>query len=381
MAIQFGDKQFTSTNESRVENYIRIILEKIVELVLKESNPVGIFVYGSLGRGEGTAKVEEDKVILYSDFEIGFVSNTIKDRKIVRILNQQILEATGQDVSLSYFTSSRIRKGTNSNFSLLSRQSKTIETYELTESAFFLYGEDNRTHNSFVDPTNIPVWEGIRCIFNRLAEHHNSVLTDNKSKLAKTANKLRIVCGDAILLLEGKYHYLYSTRSKYFNSMGREYLYHTYRITPEEIERINRGYVWKQKPGERVDENNTSLLKDFELAVHFLTILFENQFNKSIHNSEEMALSYRHSVKLKNEYYKGPSGLPVIQNSILFMQKRINYTQYILSLFDSKSKIHECYLQVLEMTIKVIDELKINQEIKYTDEMKKTLGLYSNLME
>ena len=86
MATQFGDKKFTAEGNAKLENEIKKVLETITEYVSKDVNPSAIFVYGSYGRGEGTAFFNNYKFYSPSDFEIGYVSkNWLKRRRLFKL--------------------------------------------------------------------------------------------------------------------------------------------------------------------------------------------------------------------------------------------------------------------------------------------------------
>ncbi len=382
MDIRFGNKAFTYTGEAEVEEYIRKILNEILSILLEKTKPLAVFVYGSLGRGEGTAIHVSGKIIMYSDFEIGYVSNRLSDRKILRTVNQDIETRIGHDITISFFTPRRIRLGANTNFAIRADFEPTIEAYEISNSAYFLYGKDFRNIESYPDTNRIPLWESLRCLFNRMAEFLIANNSQNTNAQIKTINKVKIACGDAILMLDGHYHFSYAQRLcnlKHLESCNKLKIYN---LQDELISFIDSGYRWKL-----FAEHNT--LKPSSVELRFLgevtfkvlRILLYQEMGFKAEKEGDISRYYLSSNKLMKSYYKGISGHPLLQNLRLFLQKRISLNLFIMSIFDKYSLIHKVYSNIIPLFFSQIMRLHCDQDFVLTESEKCLLSLYSDLME
>jgi hypothetical protein len=85
--------------------------------------------------------------------------------------------------------------------------------YELKTGSKLLYGRNYLNYN-VVEPQDIPLWEGVKLLLNRMVESLSTTAGNKQSQydLAKWDNKILTACGDVILLDLGFYHYSYRER-------------------------------------------------------------------------------------------------------------------------------------------------------------------------
>lgn len=106
----------------------------------------------------------------------------------------------------------RLYYNRNKNASLgLSKPS--ISMYELKAGSKVLYGRDLRKGNQ-IEPEQIPLWEGIELLFNRMAESFSVLPNRDLYSEEKWITKTLIACGDILLLDNKIYHYSYEERKK-----------------------------------------------------------------------------------------------------------------------------------------------------------------------
>ncbi len=381
MDIPFGNKRFTHKGDPKIEKYIRDLLKQITSMILKEISPVAIFLYGSIGRGEGTLCWNDGQLVVSSDFEIGCVSKRWSDRKRLPPLKKKIENDIGYEVTLSFFLPKRIKLGTSSNFTLSTSSVPTIESYEITESAFFLYGDDIRTDAPYSDPSRIPLWEGLRLLFNRMAEFAIAFQGGNKNEQIKTYNKMRIACSDALLVTINKYHYLYSQRLNNLQKYWVKIKKRNPGLKDKHFEFIKEGYAWKLFP----QENSVAINKvDYEQLYEVVEIVFKYiiflDMNISFIDYDEFANEYLKNNKLKKEYYKEFHGHPLVQNTVKLLQKRISFRTFLDNVRCSQSLIHQVYSLVPKIFFEQLDNLIREQSVSLSGKDKGTLQMYERLL-
>ncbi len=379
--IPFGSKQFTYQGQPEVEEHVRCALRQISSEILERMRPLAIFVYGSVGRGEGTLYFQKGRIAMASDFEIGIVPNTWSDPRRVRNLSREVEKSIGHEVTLSLFSAKRIRLAMSSNLSFLPPSVPTIESYEISESAFFLYGKDIRTKRSFSDPKSIPVWEGLRLLFNRMAEFVISFRNGEEEKQTKTFNKLRIACGDALLVAIHEYHYLYRERLNTLQKYWEKIQVHTQSLNRDHLEFIRKGYAWKllpQESGMKVRGSDYLTLR--EIAAVVLNRLTNLDMDIVFSEFNEFSEKYLKSPKLRSSYYKGFQGHPLIQNLMALLQRRISLNLYLSNIRKPQSLIHQIYACIPGLFFEQANRLADGQALSLTAKDCHTLDMYERLL-
>jgi len=217
MEKQFGNKRYTLSGDNAIERHIGEIVNGVVQKLVSTIKPVSIFLSGSLAKGEIAAFRANNKIEIISDFEIGVVDWNWTKLRRVRKTERLLAREYDIDLTLLFFLPRRFKKGIPLNWAT-KNSPLSIEQYELIKTARFMYGRDFKKDCPVVDPADIPLWQGLRLLFNRMAEL-TGVLTSDKpdeNKFFKACDKLLISCGDALLLSTGTYHHLYRQRKKLF---------------------------------------------------------------------------------------------------------------------------------------------------------------------
>ena len=217
MEKQFGNKRYTLSGDNAIEKHIGEIVNGVVGSLCATVKPVSIFLSGSLAKGEITAFRTESKIEIVSDFEIGVVDWNWTKKVRIRKIEQQLASEYGIDLTLLFFLPRRFKKCAPLNWAS-PNSPLSIEQYELMKSVYFVYGRDFLNDCRKVDFGDIPLWEVVRLLFNRMAELVGvlSAARLYDKKLFKACDKLLIACGDSLLLATGCYHHLYSERKKLF---------------------------------------------------------------------------------------------------------------------------------------------------------------------
>ena len=211
MEFQSG-RPYTINSNNIIDDKIDSILNSITNILVKKVNPLAVILHGSFARGEGTVFMDEDEINIVSDFEISIVDNNIFKRKKLTYLRNELEKKFNIELTLGFLLTRRFYKQISSNWSIFENRNHPIEQYELLNGFKYLYlnGKALRTIN--ISPSNIPLWEGIRLLFNRMAELIIAIISGKEKEMTKACFKSLIACGDNILLMKKKYHYSYNKR-------------------------------------------------------------------------------------------------------------------------------------------------------------------------
>jgi len=217
MEKPFGNKRYTVSGDDAIERHIDRIVNGVVQSLTSIIKPVSVFLSGSLAKGEITAYRVEDRIEIISDFEIGIVDWNWTKRPSLRKIEHLLAHKYGIDLTLLFFLPRRFTRCAPFNWSA-GKCPLSIEQYELIKGSFFVYGKDYKKCCPEVKSGYIPLWEGLRLLFNRMAELVG-VLSSGETagdKFFKACDKLLIASGDAMLLCTGMYHHLYMERKRLF---------------------------------------------------------------------------------------------------------------------------------------------------------------------
>jgi hypothetical protein len=205
--------KYTILDNEKIDSEVQRILNAAVREICKAVDVIAIILTGSFGRGEGTFVSKNNSFALSSDFEICVVAPGIKNRETCKKLTEKLSKQLCADISVAWVTPERIAKNKNGN-ATFGRSHPSILTYELKSGSKILYGQDVLSQN-LTDPTKIPLWEGLRLLFNRMAESLvEQPSLDFQLYAEKWINKTLLACGDFLLLDKKLYHYSYQERGR-----------------------------------------------------------------------------------------------------------------------------------------------------------------------
>lgn len=195
------------------ERVVRVI-EELKEEIVSRFHPKSIILTGSFGRGEATVIEENGKLKFLSDCEVILIPyKWIFSRKRLDELERSFYERTGLKVELWGF---------NATFYLcvpfMNRRMKpTIANYDLKYGSRVIYGRDYLKNIPDFKPGDIPLWEGIKLMLNRMAEAMEYFSSGSFSEeMIFWTDKVALACQDALLLSLGIYHSSFKMRNKLF---------------------------------------------------------------------------------------------------------------------------------------------------------------------
>ena len=221
--------KYTITNNPAIDEKIDEITEEIVDAIVSRFHPKTIILKGSFGREEATVTMDDEGTLNFlSDYEVEVISLSyllsrilpIKKEKIsLNIANESNLEINLGGIKLSAY----------SLFPPLYKFLKpTIANYDLKYGSKGIYGRNYLGSITDFKPEDIPLWEGIRLMFNRMAEALKYFSIDyltkypseeEERKMFFWINKIILACQDALLISAKKYHYSYKIRNEMFQEI------------------------------------------------------------------------------------------------------------------------------------------------------------------
>jgi hypothetical protein len=164
----FPQVKYTDYPQPEVEELVSNHIDRIVNTVVEQISPKAIVLTGSFGRGEGSVLFDHGQLRVLSDYEVAVVTwKALKRQHIIR-LSDTLSKELDADVSLFWATPGRVKYNRMKNLSFGTAK-PTRFMYDFKVGSVLLYGNLNLRENQLL-PKNLPAWEGLRLVFNRLGE-------------------------------------------------------------------------------------------------------------------------------------------------------------------------------------------------------------------
>lgn len=189
-----------------------------------------ILLCGGFGRGEGTVEVRGNEIHIVNDYDITIVLKERNRLKYARLYWKY--HAPLQTLAVEVARDLRMKQVDLSlkHFSYFEKPTALkVENYEVKHGHVLTYGNEDPTR--FMpgwDAEDIPLFEGTRLFLNRGAGMLLAALyffstgeipKEKRENFVIECGKAQLAMGDSILLLMGRYHYLYSERLRYLDEI------------------------------------------------------------------------------------------------------------------------------------------------------------------
>lgn len=240
--INLSDINLTKYKDNKINGYIVMQLSMILEEIRYKIkyNLKSIILLGGFGRGEGSVLIESGRVIPLNDYDILLVTdNLIPPYKLTTILSKELQKKLGIHLDI------QIKK-----YSSIPLLPPLIMNYEIKYGSKVIWGEDVLKKIPNYKPTEIPLWDGVSLLFNRM----NSLIygwplaNDNKRFVIGQSIKGLHACCESLLLLSGDYHYSYEERNKRFKEIFPKKYPALYEKIPELLDYVDKAIIFKLKP-------------------------------------------------------------------------------------------------------------------------------------
>lgn len=207
--------------DERLNEKVAEIIRDLGEEIISNFHPKSIILSGSFGKGEVTVVVKNEKLKFLSDCEIIIIPYWhIFNRSKIDEFESNFYERTGLKVGIW---------GATLSFYLLlpflnKKIKPTMANYDLKYGSKVIYGKNYLERIPDFKPEDIPLWEGIRLLFNRMAEALEYFSPDNPTdEMVFWTDKIVLACQDALLFSLGEYHYSYRKRNEMFQNLFPKY--------------------------------------------------------------------------------------------------------------------------------------------------------------
>jgi len=220
--VSFSKNNTFALNETpRVKDELERIVDAIVSSILNIFTPDAILLTGSWGRGEGTVLEKGGAIKILSDFEIVVVTKSMRFRETMVLLAKKLSSELNVEINIAVIHPKRFLSNQTRNLSFgFGRPS--IVMYEIKDASKVLYGTEDILRLNPIKPDQIPVWEGLRLLLNRLIEGAYYRERSFKEQYRRFLAKIIMSCGDAALIMQGRYHFSYEKRRKILREHLRE---------------------------------------------------------------------------------------------------------------------------------------------------------------
>ncbi len=158
---------YTQAKDERIENKIEQELQIVCEEILKVIRPVAIILFGGFGRGEGSAQIKDNKVILSKDYDTLLVVKKKLPPSVIYEMSENIHKRLGRTNPLDSVTMEM-----GSGVSLVQYTLgdllyfRDAKSYEIKVASKLLWGEDIREQIP-INPEDLSPWNGIRFLLRK----------------------------------------------------------------------------------------------------------------------------------------------------------------------------------------------------------------------
>lgn len=302
------------TYDNKYNKVIEEDLEKIKKILIEESNPKSIILFGGFGKGEGM--VHEGKPL--NDYDVYVVGGKKLSDKDCEKLSVKCSNALGRG-GLDFVEHSDEEYDEDRFFHVdvrfidygrINKLLPTQRTFELKNSSQIIYGEDVLGK---IPDVKVPDSDAIRILFNKM---DHLLICENKSnrkiKMIYVMKAYLDLCS-ALLIFKGDFSGYYSKRNEIFRKSE----------FPDELKKkIDWANNFRREP--EFDKYNTR--EEWGEAKYWVSYAFKHIINDKFNcgnNWEDIA---------KAVYYKLPYTYfsPYLKNKYLFMSQYYLTLLYVL---------------------------------------------------
>jgi hypothetical protein len=204
---------YTATGNADLEAKVARVVEGIVTRIATELKPASLFLTGSFGRGEATVRERDGRPEFLSDLEVVAVSRRYPWQQLTGQsdrLARELHRTTAIEVGISGLALS-LAAACPFLFRALR---PTMMNYDLKYGSQLFHGTDIRTRLPAWTPEDVPLWEGLRLLFNRMSAALWMLYRGGFTAGEKTFGIYKVVlaCQDVLLLGHGRYDSSYAAR-------------------------------------------------------------------------------------------------------------------------------------------------------------------------
>jgi hypothetical protein len=292
------------------------VIEELKREIVGRFRPKSIIITGSFGKGEARVVEYGGKLKFLSDCEVILIPyKWIFDRRRLDEFERDFYERTGLKVEIWGFTPTLYLC-----VPFLNKKMKPlISNYELKYGSKVIYGEDYLKRIPSFGPEDIPVWEGVRLLLNRMAEALEHFSVNGSDKMVFWCDKIVLACQDALLLTIGKYAPSYRERNRIFMESIEQFdLRCIQTLARFTVEAIDRRLNLASAP---VDKNKKGYwFQVAKVCDEVLRYIVKVGFNIEFNDYVEFQEKYLESGL--QDYTTLPFNNAILQNLFRFLKRR-----------------------------------------------------------
>jgi len=314
---------------NQLNNFIGKKVEGIVKKLVDDFNPESIIADGSLGKGEITINKTQENFVMCSDFDLQIVTNKRITGPEMLSYSDEISEIFGFEVNVRRTVPEIFSEESNKDLKY-SYKIPSISTYERKYSSKTLYGKDFIRYIPEIDHAKIPIWEGIRLIFNRVGEflgtaksvyldlnsdNDFNISDDGYHKYVYSKNKCVLACMDAILITNHDYHWSLERKVENLKDIMKSRQDNIPALSSEMEKTLYDAVEFKIKG--QYTNNQISDSQMVKLVEKTLQFIVNKELNLNLNNWLSFPSSWVKSPKVNSYYYRGPTPSVFYQNGIV----------------------------------------------------------------
>ena len=320
--------KYTQLDVPFVEGRISEIVKQVTDEVVAKFQPRTVILKGSFARGEASVIIKDESLKFLSDCEIIIVPGKRIKRDEVQKLSVRLSQSTGLVVHIAPVEP---ELDFCLRFHLWNKIPPSIENYELKYGSANLYGENYLEKIPDFKPQDIPIWEGIRLIFNRMIESLNYLFIDEMYQNTRPSGlripletspqllfqtyKTILACQDALLLSVKEYHHSYKVRNEIFRGVFQKYFGDLSGRLPKFLLLTMEATNYKLKPSGTYSTCGTELWFDVvEVCDNVLRYITEVDMGITFNSYLEFQEKYLAHPHIRRKYYRGLTPFPLYQN-------------------------------------------------------------------
>jgi hypothetical protein len=313
--------RYTALNDPEIERKVNEIIEIIKNEIVRSIHPKSIILKGSFGRGEITVVENNNELKFLSDCEIIVIPNKRIKRGELSRLSSKFTRKTGLKVEI---TDLELELKFCIALHLWNRISSTIDNYESKHGSKVIYGENFLEKLPNFNAEEIPTWEGIRLMFNRMIESlqyfsmgylNEYPSKDEERKLFFWVNKIILACQDALLILAKKYHYSYKVRNEIFQEIFPKHFETLEQQIPNFLSLTVKATEYKLHSSKIYSKDVVRLWFEVaEITDKVFRYIIEKDMGITFDSYTEFQEKYLKHPHIRKRYYRGLSPNPIYQN-------------------------------------------------------------------
>jgi hypothetical protein len=248
-----------SESDLELDGIVNFVTSSIAETF----HPKSIIVAGSVGRQEFSCLKEDGTVKFLSDCEITVVPHGFIQKEALKSLTQCLSRKTRLELTINSSIKLWICSVLNAPYAVSRRiWQPSIRYYDLKYSSKVVFGKNILQKLPAIQPSDIPVWEGIKLIFNRMAGSLRNYpgACPESYKSFYWINKVILACQDALLLTLKKYHPSYRVRNRMFQQVFHSEFAELSTKVPSLLELATKATDFKLKPSKNAYPSNLHAL-------------------------------------------------------------------------------------------------------------------------